>query len=83
MQKANTKLTIKELPQSAVEYIYKDAEDKKALLSFREEMMREAMEIGYMPHAIKRVRKDILKFKIKNKVVKILKSTGIWKIIKK
>ena len=83
LQKANAKLAIEELPQSAVDYIYKDAEDKKTLLSLREEIMREAIEIGYMPHVIKRVRKDILKFKIKNKVVKILKSTGIWKIIKK
>lgn len=82
LHKANAKLTIKELPQSAVDYIYKDSAHKKILLSLRDEMMHEAIKIGYMPHVIKRVRKDILKFKLKNKIVHILKSIGIWKKIK-
>ena len=73
----------KELPQSAVDYIYKDAPYKKTLLERRATMMREAIEIGYMPHAIKTLRGKIIKAKIKNNIKFILKKSGLWKIIRR
>lgn len=75
--------TIEELPQSAVDYIYRDAPHKKNLLSRRATMMREAIEIGYMPHAIKTLRTLIIKEKIKNGIKNLLKKSGIWKILRK
>lgn len=83
LQSIKVDCSIIELPQNAIDYIYKDPESKKVLLAKRTEMMREVIEIGYMRHAIKMVKKDILKFKLKNRIVKLLKSTGLWKIIKR
>lgn len=74
---------VEELPQSAVDYIYKDAPYKKTLLERRASMMREAIEIGYMPHAIKTLRGRIIKEKVKNCFKNILKKSGIWKIIRR
>ena len=83
LQRISEKCTIKELPQSAVDYIYKDAPYKKNLLNRRATMMREAIEIGYMPHAIKTLRTLIIKEKIKNGIKNLLKKSGIWKIVRK
>lgn len=83
LQSIKANCNIKELPQDAIDYIYKDSESKKALLAKRAEMMREVIQIGYIRHAIKRVKKDILKFKIKNKIIKLLKTTKIWGITKR
>ena len=74
---------VEELPQSAVDYIYKDAPYKKTLLEKRASMMHEAIKIGYMPHAIKTLRGRIIKEKIKNYFKSILKKSGIWEIIRK
>ena len=79
----NKHCTIEELPQSAVDYIYKDAPYKMTLLAKRAAMMQEAIEIGYMPHAIKTLRGKIIKAKIKNNIKFILKKSGIWKIIRR
>jgi hypothetical protein len=79
----NKHSTIEELPQSAVDYIYKDAPYKKTLLAKRAAMMHEAIEIGYMPHAIKTLRGKIIKAKIKNNIKFILKKSGIWEIIRR
>ena len=75
--------TMEELPQSAIDYIYKDAPHKKKLLERRATMMREAIEIGYMPHAIKTLRSKIIKEKIKICIKTTLEKSGIWKIIRK
>lgn len=75
--------TMEELPQSAIDYIYKDAPHKKKLLERRATMMREAIEMGYMPHAIKTLRSKIIKEKIKICIKTTLKKSGIWKIIRK
>lgn len=74
--------SIKELPQEAVEYIYKDAKAKSQIYHKRQVTMAEILQIGYMNHAIKKLRKDIIKYKIKTRTVWILKKIGIWKIIK-
>lgn len=79
----NKHCTIEELPQSAVDYIYKDAPYKKTLLAKRAAMMQEAIEIGYMSHAIKTLRGKIIKAKIKNNIKFILKKSGIWEIIRR
>jgi coenzyme F420-reducing hydrogenase beta subunit len=75
--------TIKKLPQSAVEYIYKDARAKSDIYKLREKTMSEILQVGYMNHAIKKLRKDILIYKFKTRTVTILKKLGIWKLIKK
>lgn len=79
----NNQSQVEELPQSAIDYIYKDAPYKKTLLERRASMMREAIEIGYMPHAIKTLRGRIIKEKAKNCFKNILKKSGIWKIIRR
>lgn len=83
LEKISANCTIKELPQSAVDYIYRDAPYKKKLLERRTVMIREAIEIGYMPHAIKTLRTQIIKEKIKNGIKSLLKKSGIWKIVRK
>ncbi len=74
--------TIKKLPQSAVEYIYKDAKAKSDIYKLREKTMSEILQVGYMNHAIKKLRKDILIYKFKTRTIKVLKKLGIWKLIK-
>lgn len=74
---------IKELPQEAVEYIYKDAIAKSNIYKLREETMYNIMQDGYMNHAIKKLRKEILIYKFKTRIVGFLKKSGIWKLIKR
>ena len=75
--------TIKELPQQAVEYIYKDAKTKSNIYENRKATMAEILQIGYMNHAIKKLRKPILIYKFKTRTVAILNKLGIWKLIKR
>lgn len=61
------------LPQDAVEYIYNDASHKNKLYDVRCVEMRDIAKWGYMKNAIKKHRKEILMFKIKNKIILFFK----------
>ena len=75
--------SIEELPQSAVDYIFKDADVKKPLFSQRGEMMNKVIKNGYMSEAKKALGLSIFKIKSKAGLKDILKKVGIWKLIRK
>lgn len=87
-QKAETILKsleckIEQLPQHAVEYIYKDAKDKSLLFNDRNNEMHRFVSEGYMSHAIKVLRRDIIIFKIRTRIGALLRKSAIWRKIRK
>ena len=54
------------LPQSAVDYIYKDSVDKEAQFEERNKKMEEIAKCGYMNHAISNFKWVIRKEKLKD-----------------
>ena len=74
---------IKVLPQTAVEYIYKDSSFKKKSYDIRNLKMTGIIKNGYINQAQKELRREIFIFKLKTKTLLILNKIGLWKILKK
>ena len=60
---------IEQLPQQAIDYIYKDNEHKQSLYNKREEVMTKIANIGYLNYALKKYSMKIKKEKIKNTTI--------------
>ena len=73
---------MEELPQSAVDYIYKDGPTKKTLLDNRRIMMSDVIKKGYMPTAKKVIGKTIFLNRTKGNIRGFLKRVGLWKLIR-
>lgn len=74
---------IEQLPQHAVEYIYKDANNKSALFDERNNEMQRFISKGYMNHTIKVLRSDIVIYKIRTRIGTLLRKSAIWRKIRK
>ena len=61
-----------ELPASAIEYIYREANDRKDYLNKSKSNKAKVREIGYMPFVIKTLRGSMMVMKLKYKLRKIL-----------
>ena len=56
-----------ELPASAIEYIYREANDRKDYFNKSKSNKARVREIGYMPFAIKTLRGSMMAMKLKHK----------------
>ena len=70
---------IKELPQSAVNYIYSDRHYRLNCQKERASMIDDVLKHGYMPAVLKNVRKEVLKNRLRHKFF----NSQLWKLIKK
>lgn len=61
-----------ELPASAIDYIYREANDRKDYLDKSKSNKAKVREIGYMPFVIKTLRGPMMVMKLKHKLRKIL-----------
>lgn len=71
------------LPQSAVNYIYKDTYWRATCYQKRNKMIEYVKAIGYMPAVIKTVGKKIFITKQKNRLKKVIKKLFLWNLQKK
>ncbi len=74
---------VERLPQQAVEYIYKDAIDKKVLFDERNKEIQGFIREGYMNHTKRVLRNDIIIFKIKTRIGALLRKSALWRKIRK
>ena len=70
---------IEELPQTAVDYIYRDRDWRKSCAHYRHDMMKKVLEYGYMKSVLRTIGMQVLKNRIRNYLV----NTRIWRIIKR
>lgn len=67
------------LPQTAVDYIYKDIDWKRSCSQYRDDMMNRVLKDGYMKTVLKQVGIQVIMNRIKNYLV----NTRLWRIIKR
>lgn len=67
------------LPQTAVDYIYKDIDWKRSCSQYRDDMMNRVLKDGYMKTVLKQVGIQVIMNRIKNYLV----DTRLWRIIKR
>ncbi len=70
---------LEKLPQSAVDYIYKDTDWRKSCEEDRSSMIEQVQKYGYMKSVVRKVRKQV----IKNKIHFYLANSKLWKIIRR
>ena len=66
------------IPMSAVDYIYREATERSKFLDERNEIMKQVVEQGYMAVAKKRLGRDIMKRKIKDRIAKYIRPLRKW-----
>ena len=63
---------IKEIPYSAINYIYQEVKDRKLVSVERDILMKTVLKDGYIKTAQKKLSRNIIKWKIKNIIKKII-----------
>lgn len=71
--------TMEVLPQTAVDYIYKDMDWRSSCGQYRDDMMKRVLRDGYMKTVLRNVGMQVVKNRIKNYLV----NTQLWRIIKR
>ena len=74
---------IQELPLSAIDYIHNAPQGKNEMKEQNDLMMQSVKLNGYMPTVMKSFKKQVQKAIVKDRMRKILRITGLWRIIKK
>ena len=77
-QAISDECTYEELPQTAVDYIYKDINWRNSCLQYRHKMMEKVIKKGYMHVVIQTIGRKIFFTKQKDYFKKVIKNLLLW-----